>query len=76
MSVHSFKPRRMATSCSTIKELTTINAHTARQVQMLWEIHSERFAVHWKAPHSMNIEALEAAALRLVKQEKEECKQG
>jgi integrase len=68
---------RLADCLQMVKELTAIDVDiTARQVQMLWEIHSERFAVYWKAPQVGNAEALEAAALRLIKQEGEGRKHG
>ena len=40
---------------------------TIRQVQILWEMHSERFAVRWKKPQIGNAESVEAAALKLIK---------
>lgn len=61
---------RMADCLQMVKELTAIDVDiTARQVQMLWEIHSEKFAVYWKTPHAGNASALEAAALKLIRQE-------
>lgn len=70
-------PERMTDCLQMVKELTAIDVDiTARQVQMLWEIHSEKFAVYWKAPQAGNAAALEAAALKLIKQETARSKVG
>jgi integrase len=63
-------PDRMDDCLQMVKELMAINVDiTPRQVQILWEIHSEKFAVYWKTPQAGNAAALEAAALKLIKQE-------
>lgn len=61
---------RLADCLQMVKELNALDIDiTVRQVQMLWEIHSERFAVYWKKPQTGNAESIETAALKLLKQE-------
>jgi integrase len=69
----NFKPvlaDRLDDCTKLLTELAQIDVEiTARQVQMLWEVHSQRHAGDWIKPLNGNAEALEAAALKIFKQQ-------
>jgi integrase len=51
-----------------LEELTAAGVDASpRELQVLWHMHSQRFASAWATPTAENIAALEAAALRLIR---------
>lgn len=61
---------RLADCTKIITELAALEiVINVREVQMLWEIHSQRHALAWTKPVDGNAEAIEAAALRIFKQQ-------
>lgn len=63
-------PERLADCTKILLELASLEiVINVREVQLLWELHSQRHAAEWVKPVDGNAEAIEAAALRIFKQQ-------
>lgn len=62
---------RLADCMQIIAEISLLDVEiTPKQMQLLWEIHSQRHATEWVTPLNGNAEAIEAAAISFVKKMK------
>jgi integrase len=71
LEVDAMKPvpsDRIPVVLQLLEELTAAGVDASpRELQVLWHMHSQRFASAWATPTAENIAALEAAALRLIR---------
>ena len=59
---------RLADCMQMITEMSLLDVEiTPKQMQLLWEIHSQRHATEWVTPLNGNAEAIEAAAIKFCK---------
>lgn len=62
---------RMADCIQMVAEMSLLDVEiTPKQIQLLWQIHSERHATKWVTPLKGNASAIEAAAIKFCKKNK------